>query len=86
MANIGEDRDREILKLWGERRLLGRSPIELPRTGEHDELVSQPFFDGLTETPLPTNPVDLFRDPKNHENAVGRIRTYCSVKTGFILA
>ncbi|KAG0074844.1 hypothetical protein BGZ93_001478 [Podila epicladia] len=86
MANITEDRDREILKLWGERRLLGRSPIELPRVGPYDELVSQPFFNGLSETPLPTNPVDLFRDPKNHENAVGRIWTYCSDKTKFIPA
>jgi len=44
------------------------------------------MFSGLKEEPLPTNPVDLFRDPKNHGNAVGRIWTFCSEKTGFIPA
>lgn len=86
MNTLTKDRDLELLKHWARGRPLGRSPIELPHAGRDDDLVSQPFFDGLTQTPLPTNPVDLFRDPRNHENAVGRIWTFCSEKTGFIPA
>ncbi|KAG0014335.1 hypothetical protein BGZ81_000525 [Podila clonocystis] len=81
MAQINDD--REILKLWAEGRHLGRAPVELPRTSSKDALVSQPMFNGLTEKPVPTNPVDLFRDPANHDNAVGRIWTFCGEKTKF---
>ena len=83
MSNILSERDH--LKQWAERRVV-RAPMELPRANSNDDLVSQPMFSGLKEEPLPTNPVDLFRDPKNHGNAVGRIWTFCSERTGFIPA
>ncbi|KAF9369517.1 hypothetical protein CPB97_003541 [Podila verticillata] len=84
MANITDE--REILKRWAEGHHLGRVPIEVPRVNANDDLVSQPMFSGLKEELLPTNPVDLFRDPKNHANAVGRVWTFCSDRTGFIPA
>ncbi|KFH72838.1 hypothetical protein MVEG_00063 [Podila verticillata NRRL 6337] len=84
MANITDE--REILKRWAEGTHLGRAPMELPRVNANDHLVSQPMFSGIQEVPLPTNPVDLFRDPKNHANAVGRIWTFCSERTKFIPA
>ncbi|KAF9992274.1 hypothetical protein BGZ80_002840 [Entomortierella chlamydospora] len=58
----------------------------LPRTSNDDALVSQPMFSDLSSDPPPTNPVDLFRVPKNHANAVGCIWTFFSEKTGFIPA
>ncbi|KAF9924498.1 hypothetical protein FBU30_005547 [Linnemannia zychae] len=83
---LNDERDRKVLKLWAEGRLLNRAPMDLPRTNAADSLVSQPMFINLSETPVPTNPVDLYRDPKNHANAVGRIWTFCSDRTGFIPA
>lgn len=51
---------------------------------EADSAVSQPFAEGGNPSdPNVTGP-DLFKNPKNHVDAVSSILTYCSTQTGFV--
>ncbi|KAG0242800.1 hypothetical protein BGW41_003476 [Actinomortierella wolfii] len=89
MSTIDREPTKEDFIRWATGRAPTHPPPRMPGIpgaprDSNQELVSQPFTQNIQATGA--TGVDLFRDPKNHPDAVGTILTHAATLTNFFPA